>query len=319
MVPGARTPALKAGPRSDDPMTMRRALLLTLLLPILAAPPAQAQDVVGGEVVAGLNEVAEWHRVPPVTGALPAPEAPVRTAEVRRLLVAQLGLTDVADAVQAEAARAGLQPPARFGSEVVAGLLGLRRNQRDERRELQPWDPATTDEAEFAFAAARRANPVAVRIVLSTFRLPAYTPEQRFVLRATAQRIGMPYVWGGELDRPGVLGERQPVGGYDCSGLVWRVFKLSGLPAGRRIRGRTAAQQAGEVPRSTRIARSGVRPGDLLFFGAGRIWQRATERRITHQGIALSDRWMLHSSSAQGGVSALPIDARRFSWARRVL
>jgi cell wall-associated NlpC family hydrolase len=146
-----------------------------------------------------------------------------------------------------------------------------------------------------------------------------FAARQRQVLALTAQRVGMPYVWGGELDRPGTLGGRQPVGGFDCSGLVWRVFKLSGMPEGRRIRGRTAAQQAGEIPRRARIARAEVRPADLLFFGSARPWQRATERNTTHEGIALSDTWMLHASSAQGGVAALRIDARDFSWARRVL
>ncbi len=42
----------------------------------------------------------------------------------------------------------------------------------------------------------------------------------------------------------------QAHGGYDCSGFVWRVFKLSGNPAGARIGGRTAAQMAGEIRKS---------------------------------------------------------------------
>jgi hypothetical protein len=58
-----------------------------------------------------------------------------------------------------------------------------------------------------------------------------------------------------------------------------------------------------------------------LFLGPGRFWQKATERRIVHEGIALSADFMIHSSSQGVYVSPLFDDWRRaeFSWARRVL
>jgi cell wall-associated NlpC family hydrolase len=124
----------------------------------------------------------------------------------------------------------------------------------------------------------------------------------------------MPYIWGGVLDRTGGW---QAHGGYDCSGFAWRVFKLTGLA---RIGGRTAAQQAAEIPRSKRLRLSQVRPGDLLFFGPGRFWQKATEKRIVHEGIALTSDWMIHSSDQ--GVFVSPLfdswRAHEFSWARRL-
>src|SRR3954468_1799251 len=43
-------------------------------------------------------------------------------------LVAQLGLTDVAQHVQDVARGAGLNPPRTFGTEVVARFVGLRTN-----------------------------------------------------------------------------------------------------------------------------------------------------------------------------------------------
>jgi cell wall-associated NlpC family hydrolase len=59
-----------------------------------------------------------------------------------------------------------------------------------------------------------------------------------------------------------------------------------------------------------------------VFFGRGRFWQRATEKRIDHMGIALSEEWMIQSSSSYGGVSVAPLftppRARAFSWARRL-
>ena len=106
-------------------------------------------------------------------------------------------------------------------------------------------------------------------------------------------------------------------------GLVWRVFKLSGLARGAaQIRGRTAAAQAGEIRAVARIRLDDVRPADLVFFGPRRFWQKATERRIVHEGIALSPDWMIHSSAQGVYVSPLRLDpwrAKRFSWARRVL
>jgi cell wall-associated NlpC family hydrolase len=251
---------------------------------------------------------------------VPAPAGHVSVAGFDRLLVAQLGLGDVAAAVQAQARHAGLRPPARFGGEVVARLLGLRFNHpvSDEGEELYPWEPITRAEAAYSLARVlqfRGWEVQGARDALSRFVLPRYGPRQRAALRVAVARIGMPYVWGGVLDRRGGW---QAHGGYDCSGLAWRVFKATGLA---HIGGRTAAQQAGEIRRSARLRLAQVRPGDLLFFGPGRFWQKATERRIVHEGIALSGDWMIHASVQGVYVSPLFEDRRRheFSWARRVL
>jgi cell wall-associated NlpC family hydrolase len=264
-------------------------------------------------------------------GAVPAPIAGdvdrISVAAFDALLVAQLGLADTAAAVQAEAARAGLAPPPRFGSEVVARLLGLRFNHPfplGERLELYPWEAITRAEAAWSLARAAELTAPEVewaRETLASFVLPDYTPGERQALRIAVSKIGMPYIWGGETDTRSAYFGGQAHGGYDCSGFVWRVFKLSGLPAGRQIHGRTAAQQAGEILRARRIALDDVRPADLLFFGHAKIWQRATEARIVHEGIALSADWAINSSSQ--GVYVLPLTDGRlyddFAWARRVL
>src|SRR4051794_6721663 len=67
--------------------------------------------------------------------ALPAPNEPATIAELDAALVRGLGLGDAAAAFATTARAAGLKPPARFGTEVVARLLGLRTNhQRDGTR-----------------------------------------------------------------------------------------------------------------------------------------------------------------------------------------
>src|SRR3981189_279466 len=85
-----------------------------------------------------------------------APASGVSVTTFDRLLVEQLGAADVAQAVQHEAWRAGLQPPPAFGTEVVARFLGLRTNHPfpHEELELYPTDAITRAEAAHSFAVA---------------------------------------------------------------------------------------------------------------------------------------------------------------------
>jgi cell wall-associated NlpC family hydrolase len=260
------------------------------------------------------------------TAAVPVPDGHVSVLRFDALMVEQLGLLDVAQAVQAEAARAGLRPGPRFGTEVVARQLGLRFNHPSphDARELYPWEAITRAEAAWSLATVlgfQGWEAGYAREVLARFQLPDYTPSERAALRIAVSKVGMPYVWGGETDQTGSWFGWQAHGGYDCSGLVWRVFKLGRQPAGARIHGRTAAQMAAEIPRSQRLHMDQTRPGDLLFFGAGRIWQPVTEARITHVGIALGNGFMINSSSQ--GVTVAPLwedwRVKGFSFGRRVL
>jgi cell wall-associated NlpC family hydrolase len=230
-------------------------------------------------------------------------------------LVDHLGLADVAAHVQDVARGAGLHPPATFGTEVVARLLGLRTNHpaSDETLELYPWQPITRAEAAHSFAVMLDEGDWAAanaRAQLTAFALPQYDAGTRAKLALAVSKIGMPYVWGGETDgvSPG-----QAHGGYDCSGFVWRVFTA------QRIGGRTAAQMAGQIKKSERIRFEDVRPGDLLFFGSAHFNSKATERNIVHVGMALSEHWMIHSSGQGVYVSSLDDEWRRdeFAWARR--
>jgi cell wall-associated NlpC family hydrolase len=99
---------------------------------------------------------------------------------------------------------------------------------------------------------------------------------------------GIPQEWGGTSKQ-----------GVDCSGLVQSVyasrFQLS-LP-------RTTDQQ---VRTGTRVSRSALRPGDLVFFRHG--------RKEYHVGIYLSDGEFLHTSTSEG-VTVSPLD--RSYWKKR--
>jgi cell wall-associated NlpC family hydrolase len=267
-----------------------------------------------------LAAIAAREDLPPIAFQAAAPITVVR---FDALLVEQLGLGDVAEHVQQAMAAAGVSPPSYFGSEVVARYLGLRYNHPagEDSLELYPWNPITRAEAAHSFAVVLGLGSWALsaaREELSTFSLPRYTSAQRQALQVAVSKIGMPYVWGGTTDN---TADGLEHGGYDCSGFVWRVYKVSGLSWGKQILGRTAAEQAGEIPKSARIHLEDVQPGDLLFFGSAHFDSKATEANVIHEGLALSSEWAIHSSGQ--GVYVLPLTsgwlAQSFTWARRVL
>jgi cell wall-associated NlpC family hydrolase len=294
---------------------MRR---ITLVLALAAAFPQSASASPSGPLTAdqfnsAVAAVAQRLHRTPVTAA---PGQRISVATFDRLIVRQVGLIDLARSIQAEATRAGLAPPSRFGTEVVARALGLRWDHpaSDDAHELFPSDTINHAEADYSFKrlSGKSSGSFAyVRGLYEQFRLPAYTPEQEDALHVAVSKIGYPYIWGGESDTRSSRYGPQAHGGYDCSGFVWRVFKLSGNPAGDEIKGRTAAQMAGEIPRSQRLTYSEIGPTDLVFFGS----------TIYHVGIAMSDRFMIQASSQGVNVGTLFEDWRRadFAGARRVL
>ena len=254
---------------------------------------------------------------------------PVTVIRFDALVVDQLGLADVAAHVQSVAASAGLVPPGYFGTEVVARYLGLRYDHPagTDQLELFPSDPITRAEAAWSLAQVAGFgtwNVDGARQALSGFALPAMTVAQRQALRIAVSRIGYPYVYAGESDTAepaSWMFGPQAHGGFDCSGFVWRVFKLSGLSWGNAIGGRTAAQMAGEIPGSQRLRISRLKPGDLLFFGSAKFNSAATEANVIHEGIYLGDNWVIHASDQ--GVYVLPLSGSwlgdQFAWGRRVI
>jgi len=291
------------------------------VLPALgSAGFAGEQALTAGQLRAALGAWAARTGGQPVS----VPSGRVTVISFDRALVAQLGLGDVAIAVQAETARVGLHPPSYFGTEAVARQLGLRFTQPhgDEAIELFPHDAITRAEAAWSFAQVLRFNgsqQAYDRQVFLRYTLPALTPGQKRPLRLAVSKIGMPYVWGGETDDTRGADGAQVHGGYDCSGFVWRVFKLSGNPAGRAIDGRTAADQAGEIPVARRIPFDAIHPADLLFFGRGSLHSGAGG--IDHEGIALSGDFMINASGQGVYVAPLFETGRRksFTWGRRVV
>jgi cell wall-associated NlpC family hydrolase len=221
---------------------------------------------------------------------------------------------------------------------VVARLLGLRLNHPagQDELELQPQQPATRAEAAYSLAQIlrfgseehgwQRHSSTAtettdfassweveqVKAASTAFGLPELTAWQRRIVATAFSYVGYPYVWGG-------TGESSV--GFDCSGFVWRVYKLTAYPDESALagvlRGRTTMEMSGEVPRAERIGIDDLEAGDVMFFGRGR---RSKPAQIDHTAIYLGNGWLVQSSGY--GVALAPFDGwyrSSFAWARRPL
>jgi cell wall-associated NlpC family hydrolase len=261
------------------------------------------------------------------TRAPASPGSKVTIAQLDAQLVDALGLGDDAARFYRAARAVGTKPPARFGREVVARLLGLRYNHpaADDGLELLWSDPAPRAEAAYSAAQILRFRgweTGAVEAAAAELVLPELTDSQQRILTYAFGLVGYPYVWGGtSTKRQAPFGVSAP-GGFDCSGFLWQVYKLHAYPGleglGQVIRGRTAAQMAGEVKGAKRISYANLEPGDLLFFGSG--GPRAQASSVNHAGIYVGSEWMVHSS--RYGVTLVKVDGwyrERFAWGRRPL
>jgi cell wall-associated NlpC family hydrolase len=272
------------------------------------------------------GELAEL--LAPLSPAAPAkPEVALTVQDLDARLVAALGLSSEAKAFTAAAQTAGLAPPSRFGTEVVTRLLALRTNHpaKDDALERLPTDPAPRAEAAFSAAQIVRFKGwelPRVQEAAATFALPPLDGWQRRILATAVKLVGYPYIWAGTSDRAQLaLGKTVP-GGYDCSGFVWRVYKLQAYAGAAALaatlKGRTTYAMSGEVPKAKRIAAAALQPADVIFFGAKGPKSKPTE--IDHMGIYLGNGWFVHSS--RYGVALETLTGwyqQRFAWARRPL
>jgi cell wall-associated NlpC family hydrolase len=111
-------------------------------------------------------------------------------------------------------------------------------------------------------AAARLDGPP--RIQRPPVQKPRPTLGQR-AAKLALLAVGVPYVWGGA----------SPASGFDCSGLVYWAYRRLGI----------------ELPHSSyalydrgrRVARSRMKPGDLVFFsGLGHVGMYLGRGRMVH-------------------------------------
>ncbi len=272
------------------------------------------------------NALAVWGH--PI--AAPADWArPVTVRELDARLVAALGLQRAAQAIRAGARNAGLKPIPSLGTETVARLVGLRINHpaAQDTLELLPDQPVTRAEAAYSLAHALDVSDWQKRQVTNAalaFALPTLTTWQQAVLTRALRFVGYPYVWTGTSEaRLQTLWDGTIVpGGFDCSGFVWRVYKLqpfAGAPTlSGVLQGRTTYAMSGEVPASERLPIEALQPADVVFFGSA--GPSSVPADVGHTGIYVGDGWFVHSSDH--GVTLEPMTGwyqNRFAWARRPL
>jgi cell wall-associated NlpC family hydrolase len=259
------------------------------------------------------------------------PSAPITMTQLDRSLVLTLGLKKAAREFTQGARDAGISVPGRFGTEVVARLLGLRTNHpaAQDFLELRPQDPATRAEAAYSaaqildFGLLSDSWQIAqVKSLADAFTLPTLTDWQRQILTTAFSKIGMPYVWGGTSDGTEVDFGVTARGGYDCSGFVWRVYKLQSYAdegdLASTILGRTTYTMSLEVPSSKRIAFKELQPADVIFFGTK--GSKSSGSQIFHAAIYVGNGWFIQSSGE--GVALAPLSdwyAKKFAWGRRPL
>jgi cell wall-associated NlpC family hydrolase len=266
-----------------------------------------------------------------------APTDPTRVVTMRELdaqLVAAAGLLPAARTIRLAARDAGLDPTDMLGTETIARLLGLRVNhpQGSEDLERSPKQPASRAEAAYSLAKLRLLDPgrvAAIQELAASFSVPTLTDLQRDVLSRAVRFVGYPYVFAGMSEKAQTLwsatapGNTITVpGGFDCSGFVWRVYKLEPFADAPTLaavlRGRTTYAMSGEVPKAERLDPAAIEPGDVLFFGSRGPASKPSE--IGHMGIYVGSGWFVHSSS--GGVTLQPLQgwyATTLAWARRPL
>jgi hypothetical protein len=144
--------------------------------------------------------------------------------------------------------------------------------------------------------------------VVDATQLPERFPLDPVAITRSAQDFfaGTSYLWGGVTPW-----------GADCSGIVQSVFALHGLQLPRDAwqqaeTGADAGRDIGEL-----------RTADLLFFSD------RPDKRVTHVGIALGERRMVHLALGRGGYAIERLADRsdayvdrlreRFLFARRVV
>jgi cell wall-associated NlpC family hydrolase len=260
-----------------------------------------------------------------------SPSAQETMAQLDKSLVQAIGLKKTASEFVQGARADGLAVPSRFGTEVVARLLDLRLNHpaAQDFLELRPQDPATRAEAAYSAAQILDFGLLAdswqiaqVKSLAATFALPQVNAWQRQILDTAFSKIGMPYIWGGTSDNKETEFGVTSRGGYDCSGFVWRVYKLQSYAnegaLASTIEGRTTYQMSVEGPRSQRIGLKKLQPADVLFFGSNGTKSKGSQ--VFHTGIYVGNGWFIQSSDE--GVALAQLTGwykQKFAWGRRPL
>jgi cell wall-associated NlpC family hydrolase len=120
----------------------------------------------------------------------------------------------------------------------------------------------------------------------------AFTPSNASIIAQAKRFLGVHYLWGG-----------LSAWGFDCSGLIWDVYRAHGLTIPR--------DADPQFHHGTAVARSALRPGDLLFFGSPSYAE--------HVSLYLGGDRMLEAPDSAHRVRIVPVRWTYYIGARRYL
>jgi cell wall-associated NlpC family hydrolase len=176
---------------------------------------------------------------------------------------------------------------------LAAGFVALvrplpgRADNGDPAAPPPPPDPSNTDPVVPALPVVKVAP---VRKPASFKRLNVSLGDK--IVKYATRMVGVPYSYGGSTPR-----------GFDCSGLTSYVYRHFGISVAR-----TSYSQFRE---GMRVARNGLKPGDLVFFHG-----------LGHVGIYIGDGRFIHAPHAGTRVRIESMSgwyASRFDGARRLI
>lgn len=94
------------------------------------------------------------------------------------------------------------------------------------------------------------------------------------IIRMARSLVGYPYKWGGD----------HPKTGFDCSGLIWFVYRQNGITLPR-----VSWQQ---FSAGSPVKRQDIRPGDLVFYQVNK------SGKSLHAGIVTERATFIHAPSS---------------------
>ncbi|WP_221347838.1 NlpC/P60 family protein [Streptomyces beigongshangae] len=136
---------------------------------------------------------------------------------------------------------------------------------------------------------ARASRSTAPRALVAGSPVTAPSSRAAIAVSYAYRKLGSPYVWG--ATGPDA---------FDCSGLTQAAYRAAGVSLPRT----TYAQ----IDAGRRVARSELRPGELVFFYSG----------ISHVGLYVGNGRMIHAPNSSASVRVAPIGEMPFAGATRV-
>ena len=201
------------------------------------------------------------------------------------------------------------------GAPPYGGAMAVFMDLHFKYRYSKVWPGQTYPRGEMAFTLYRSDNveswrPWYIRESFNAARsaLPAASSAQFQAVSYGFERLGCPYVYGGE---------RESEGGFDCSGFVYNTLSIRmGYPMMR------VADDQGRDSRYLYVTRGALEPGDAIFFyedadaGVGSY--------LGHAGMYVGNGLFIHSTGSNGGVSIDCLDNNDYwgthlAWGRRVV